>query len=70
MYTEFRVHRLSEEGLEAATQISQIFDGCLTSLEGVWGDDTGRLQSIVRTKLEEACFFAKKAVASNPRYRA
>lgn len=63
MHKEFEVHKLSEEGLKKATLIAHVFDDALDALEELWGDDTGREAAIVRTKLEEACFFAKKALA-------
>lgn len=60
----FKVHRLNETGMERAARIATSFDALLTELEAVCPDS--REMSIVRTKLEEACFFAKKAMANNP----
>jgi hypothetical protein len=59
---EFTFHLLNDIGKEKAIQVADIFSGTLNRLEFVCGQ-TGREMSIVRTKLEEACFFAKKAMA-------
>jgi len=63
MHKEFQTHRLNEEGMEKAKMIAYIFDECLDSIESLC--PSGRELAIVRTKLEEACFFAKKAMASD-----
>lgn len=63
MHKEFAVHKLNDQGLAAAEAIAYAFDNLLDSLESLWGDDTGREAAIARTKLEEASFFAKKAIA-------
>lgn len=60
---EFAVHMLNENGKQKARRIQETFDHCLNSLESVCME--GRSFSIVKTKLEEACFFAKKAMAIN-----
>jgi len=59
----FEVHMLTEGGKVKAARIAAAFDGLLTLLQelGV----TGREYSIMRTKLEEACFFAKKGMAKD-----
>jgi hypothetical protein len=62
MDTLFQVHMLNEQGKNSAKAIANAFDGLLTFLEGECG--AGRELSIVKTKLEEACFFAKKAMAN------
>lgn len=59
---EFRVHRLNEQGMARATELAEQFSKLLSYIEGV--SEAGRELSIVKTKLEEACFFAKKAIAS------
>ncbi len=61
MRPEFAGHRLTDAGVEAAKAISSIFNHCLASLEEHC--PPGRHTAILRTKLEEACFFAKKAMA-------
>jgi hypothetical protein len=57
----FAVHKLNEAGLKKAETIGKIFDHALTELNAIC--PAGRELSIVRTKLEEAAFFAKKAMA-------
>jgi|ERR1700679_1749157 len=59
----FEVHILNENGKGLAKALAGEFHGFLCSLEGMCGAD-GREMAIVRTKLEETCFFAKKALAS------
>lgn len=63
MHKEFEVHKLNDDGFAKANLVASCFDQLLSKLEEIWGDDTGREAAIVRTKLEEASFFAKKAVA-------
>ncbi len=71
MNKEFAVHMLNEAGKEKAQAIAQAFALLLDSLTGENPKVTSttlcppsREMSLVRTKLEEACFFAKKAMAS------
>jgi len=60
---EFEVHMLNEVGKEKARIIASNFSAMLDGLEDVCGSHS-REMAIVRTKLEEACFFAKKAMAN------
>lgn len=62
-HSEFAVHILNDEGIEKANEIRNLFDTFLTSLEIVCQPNRGF--SITKTKLEEACFFAKKSMATN-----
>jgi hypothetical protein len=62
--TEFEVHMLNTDGVRKANLIAEIFDSALNDLNKVC--PPSRESAIVRTKLEEACFFAKKAMASDP----
>lgn len=68
---EFKVHLLNPEGLDKATRLAQAFSVCLDIVEEIVGDvqeggaivASGRDMAIVRTKLQEASFFAKRAMA-------
>jgi len=60
---EFTVHMLNETGKEKARLIAASFSNLLVELEDTCGGG-GREMAIARTKLEEACFFAKKAMAN------
>lgn len=70
----FEVHMLNDTGKEKATLIADAFDQCLAKVKrilvgegGVAHDPRlGREYAVVRTKMEEACFFAKKAMANVP----
>jgi hypothetical protein len=61
MHEAFAVHRLTEDGMKKAAIIAEAFDELLSKLVTHCSD--GREMSLVRTKLEEASFFAKKAMA-------
>lgn len=65
---EFKVHRLNEEGLAKAEGLAKSFSDFLTHLEAQLGT-SGREMSIVRTKLQEASFYAKRALAENPAHQ-
>jgi hypothetical protein len=61
----FETHLLNAEGIAKARSIAQSFDGLLSLLEqtiGLSGTST-REFSIVKSKLEEASFYAKKSMA-------
>ena len=61
----FQVHRLNDEGLRKATMLASAFDALLAELRVLCPEAT-REFSIVKTHLEEACFFAKKSIANSP----
>jgi len=61
---EFEVHILNPVGIDKAKQIAASFDALLEQLKKLC--TPGREFSIVRTKLEEASFFAKKSMANLP----
>jgi hypothetical protein len=61
MHDAFAVHMLTDGGKVSAREIAASFDELLARLEALCPD--GREMAIVRTKLEEACFFAKKSMA-------
>ena len=64
MHPIFQVHMLNENGINRANRIAQLFDNLLMDISEYIGDS--RESAIVKTKLEEACFFAKKAMANKP----
>lgn len=61
----FKFHKLNEQGQSRAAAIAHIFECTLNELSAYMGA-ASREVSIVKTKLEEACFFAKKAMAMQP----
>ena len=69
MLTVFEVHKLNESGLSKAKGIAEGFEALYTNIilpVAISNDNPGsgaRELAIVRTKLEEACFYAKKAMA-------
>lgn len=66
MRKEFEVHMLNETGKGKARSIATAFSDLLEKVEATcMGASGGRELALVRTKLEEACFFAKKAMAGN-----
>ena len=62
--TEFEVHRLNELGMAKASAIAEAFSDLLTSVESVC--PPSRERSLVITKLQEASFWAKRAMAVVP----
>lgn len=61
----FEVHRLNQRGMVNANLIADSFSALVEKLKSICPDNT-REFSIVKTKLEEAAFFAKKAMAKQP----
>lgn len=61
----FRSHLLNPKGLELAQGIADAFDRLLIELPA--GEH--RCMALVRTHLETACFFAKKAIAVMPEHQ-
>lgn len=57
----FKFHKLNQIGQDHAVEIQRIFEKALGAIEQAV--PAGRELSIVKTKLEEACFFAKKGMA-------
>jgi hypothetical protein len=58
----FKSHQVNGEGLEKLHEISNVFSDLLVALTAICPE--GRELSVTKTKLEEACFFAKKAVST------
>ncbi len=65
MSSLFKVHLLNEIGIGRAQAIQQAFESALAELERLCGTE-GREMAVVRTKLQEAAFFAKRAMAEKP----
>lgn len=64
---EFKVHILNEEGIIIVKKIAELYNQLLIELrERIL---PCREFSIVKTKLEEACFFSKKAAAGMTHYQ-
>lgn len=66
---EFAVHKLNDVGMLRARDIAKLFSLFLNSIEAHCGA-SGREMAIVRTKLQEAAFFAKRAIALDPESQA
>lgn len=64
MNKEFTSYPLNEAGIEKVNKTRASFDALLESLKTDLKD--GREFSIVKTKLEEASFFAIKGISVNP----
>jgi len=61
----FKVHLLNDKGIERAKLMQAKFEELAEVLKTECGCEEGRQFSLALTKLEEACFFAKKAMACN-----
>lgn len=61
---EFRVHLLNEQGLAKAAKLAEAFSQFLETVDGLIPQS--RERSIFVTKLQEASFFAKRALAVVP----
>jgi hypothetical protein len=62
---EFDVHMLNDVGIRKARDIASCFSILLNDLEEHCGKE-GREMSIVRTHLQDAAFYAKRAMAIRP----
>lgn len=63
----FQVHRLNEEGIARAGHVAAAFQDLLSTLDVITPPERdGWAWALMRTKLEEACFYAKKSLAASP----
>jgi len=62
---EFKVHLLNEQGIERARELALEFSRFLNKVEELCGA-SGREMAIVRTHVQTASFFAKRALAERP----
>lgn len=58
----FSHNRLNEQGIDKVTRAQDSFSRLLRELESITALG-GREGALVRTKLEEACFYAKKNIS-------
>lgn len=65
---EFQVHMLNADGKEAAVTLAGLFTTLLDRLDTLCGSNSREME-IVRTKLQEASFFAKRAIAVQAQYQ-
>lgn len=65
MRREFQVHLLNEKGIQAATELGEMFSVLLNQIDQLIPGNS-REKSLAITKLQEADFFAKRAVATLP----
>lgn len=64
---EFQVHRLNAEGMIKAERLAEAFSTLLDGIEAASNADVaGRELALVRTHLQDACFWAKRAMAVAP----
>jgi len=64
MRDEFQVHMLNDTGIAAATQLGEIFSEALTKIDALV--PPGRERALVVTKMQEASYWAKRAIAVVP----
>lgn len=62
MRKEFQVHMLNEQGKIKAVDLANLFAHCLDEVEKICGEE-GREMALVRTHMELASFYSKKAMA-------
>lgn len=67
LHREFQVYMVPIAGLIQSNQISQMYDRLLVDLKSIVSEDAiySREFALARTKLEEACFYSKKAHAKH-----
>ena len=63
MNKEFQEHTLNDEGIVKCNEIAHLYNDFLNILSQYCNES--REFSIVKTKLEEACFFTKKSISGN-----
>ena len=67
MREEFQVHQLNEQGLATATKVAEAFSRLMDELDELSPPSpipaVNRERALIATKLQEACFRAKRSVA-------
>lgn len=64
----FASYTLNEEGKRKVLAVTNAFEDLLAKLHSI-GPSTGVPYAMVRMNLEQACFYAKKAIAMIPANR-
>lgn len=62
MHDAFAVHKLSDEGLAKMQEVAEKLDNLLAFINE--NAEPTRTLALTATKLEEACFYAKKSLAA------
>jgi len=62
----FKTHVLNEEGTRRAKAVGESFDALLDRMIELTADGDPRCIAVMRSNLEVACFYAKKAIAISP----
>ncbi len=65
----FKFHKLTPTGQIHAQEIALAFDTLLAALTEHGCAVNSREFAVTKTKLEEACFFAKKSMAVQPEFQ-
>ena len=68
MRKEFEVHMLNEEGKGAAAKLAEVYNDLADGVVAVVSEGSPELTIALR-KLEESCFYAKKAMAQQAKYK-
>jgi hypothetical protein len=66
MADEFKVHRLNGEGLAQADHLAEVFGTALGMVQMILKRVPSREYSLVVTKMQEASYWAKRAMAMQP----
>jgi hypothetical protein len=61
---DFGFHKMNADGQRKSQEIADLFETLLRKLKAEYFFDA-RTAAICNTKLEEACFYAKKSMALN-----
>jgi hypothetical protein len=63
---EFQAFRLNDHGKQLAHAASEIFTEALNKLDGLLGDQQGRERALMVTTLQQAAFWARRALSVQP----